>query len=148
MLLSVRDPDRWEPSYRETIGEMCRGESLMPLLSRARREIDPRWARYLELVERLLWGPESPFGAGHDPESMKAQMTAYNESVKRAIPSERLLVWEVGEGWQPLCEFLGVPVPEGPLPHVNDRETFVNRVIDGALAALGAWGAERPAPAS
>jgi creatinine amidohydrolase/Fe(II)-dependent formamide hydrolase-like protein len=48
-------------------------------------------------------------------------------------------VWEVSEGWAPLCEFLEVPVPGEPLPHANDRETFVGRVIDGALAALQAW---------
>jgi hypothetical protein len=65
-------------------------------------------------------------------------MLAYNESVKAAIPPERLLVWEVAEGWAPLCEFLEVPVPGEPLPHANDRETFVGRVIDGALAALQA----------
>ena len=55
------------------------------------------------------------------------------------VPAERLLVWEVGEGWEPLCEFLGVDVPDGPLPHANDRETFSERVIGGALDALQAW---------
>jgi len=44
------------------------------------------------------------------------------------VPSERLLVFEAREGWQPLCEFLGVDVPEGePFPHVNDSAAFVTR---------------------
>jgi hypothetical protein len=38
-----------------------------------------------------------------------------------------------------LCDFLEVPVPAEPLPHVNDRETFLGRVIDGGLAALQSW---------
>jgi hypothetical protein len=124
---------------------MCHGDSLMPLLSNARREIDPRWQRYLELVDDLLWGPRSPFGNGRSPQQMMDQMVSYNEQVKREIPAERLLVWEVGEGWEPLCEFLEVEVPAEPLPHANDRETFLARVTDGAIDALHAWKSEREA---
>jgi hypothetical protein len=139
VLLSVRDPEAWERSYRETIWEMCFGDSLIHHLSAARREVDARWRRYLLLVDRMLWGERSPFAAGRSPEQMIAQMSAYNDAVKRSIAPERLLVWEVGEGWEPLCEFLGVPVPDAPLPHENDRETFRGRVTEGALATLQAW---------
>ena len=62
-------------------------------------------------------------------------------------PPERLLVWEVGEGWEPLCEFLDVPVPAEPLPHENDRETFFGRVIGGAIGALQEWQEGRAAAA-
>ena len=48
-------------------------------------------------------------------------------------------MWSVTEGWEPLCEFLQAPVPDEPLPHVNDRETFLGRVIDGGIAALQTW---------
>jgi Sulfotransferase domain len=49
----------------------------------------------------------------------------WNEEVKRRVPDERLLVYEVKEGWEPLCDFLGVAVPDGePFPHLNDAETF------------------------
>lgn len=148
VLLSVRDPQAWEPSYRETIGEMCHGDSLIRLLSDARREIDPRWRRYLELVEDLLWGPRSPFGEGHDPQRMMDQMVRFNECVQETIPAERLLVWDVTQGWGPLCEFLEVPVPDEPLPHANDRETFRGRVVDGAIDALAAWKADRESAAA
>ena len=55
------------------------------------------------------------------------------------MPPERLLVWKVTEGWEPLCEFLGVEVPAEPLPHENDRETFIDRVSGGAIEALARW---------
>ena len=139
VLLSVRDPAGWERSYRETIWDMCFGDSLVSHLSAARREVDPRWRRYLELVDRMLWGERSPFGGGREPEQMIEQMVAYNDGVIEAIPAERLLVWDVREGWEPLCAFLEVPVPDEPLPHENDRETFRGRVTEGALAALQAW---------
>ncbi|HKH79361.1 MAG TPA: sulfotransferase, partial [Solirubrobacteraceae bacterium] len=77
--------------------------------------------------------------AGHSPAELIEQANAHNEAVKRTVPPERLLVWEVTEGWEPLCEFLEVDVPAEPLPHVNDRDTFLERVTYGALDALQAW---------
>jgi sulfotransferase family protein len=140
VVLSVRDPEAWERSFRETIWTMCHGGSLMPLLARARSEVDPRWGRYMELVDRMFWGPHGTFAAGHaEPAQLIEQMVRHNEQVKRAVPAERLLVWDVVEGWGPLCEFLGVAVPSGPLPHANDRDTFLGRVIGGALDALALW---------
>jgi Sulfotransferase domain len=139
VLLSVRDPQAWERSFSETIETMSHGRSLMPLLAHARAEIDPRWKRYLALVDRMFWGPQGTFAAGYEPQQLIEQMERHTEAVRRAVPAERLLVWEVGDGWDPLCEFLEVDVPSGPLPHANDRGTFLERVIGGALDALQAW---------
>ncbi len=139
VLLSVREGQAWERSFRETIWTMCFGESLMPLLSRARGEVDPRWRRYLALVDRMFWGAQGTFAAGHSPAELIEQMVAHNEQVEQTVPPERLLVWEVTDGWEPLCEFLGVDVPDGPLPHANDRDTFLARVTEGAIGALHAW---------
>jgi hypothetical protein len=140
ILLSVRDPESWERSFRDTIWTMCHGRSLMTLLSDARAEVDPQWRKYLALVDRMFWSGEAPFAAGHaQPAQLIEQMVAYNEQVKRTIPSERLLVWQVTDGWEPLCDFLEVDVPSEPLPHVNDRETFVDRVTEAAIGALNVW---------
>jgi hypothetical protein len=140
VLLSVRDAEKWEPSFRETIWDMCFGESLIRLISSARGQVDPQWSRYLRLVDRMFWSEEGTFSAGHDtPEKLMEQFERHNEQVKAVVPPERLLVWSVAEGWEPLCDFLDVPVPAEALPHVNDRETFLGRVIDGGLAALQAW---------
>ena len=43
------------------------------------------------------------------------------------IPPERLLVFEAKQGWEPLCKFLGVPVPATPYPSENTREEFKKR---------------------
>lgn len=39
--------------------------------------------------------------------------------VKNTVPKENLLIWQVKDGWKPLCDFLKMPVPEGPIPHDN-----------------------------
>ncbi len=146
VLLSVRDPESWEPSFRETVWNMGHGESLLRLLSSARGHVDPTWRNYLAFVDRMFWSPEGTFAAGHQqPQEMIDVMNAHNELVKRTVPAERLLVWKPADGWEPLCNFLEVDVPAEPLPHVNDRETFLNRVIDGALSALVASRAEAAA---
>jgi hypothetical protein len=54
--------------------------------------------------------------------------------VKRTVRSDRLLVYEVSEGWGPLCAFLGVPVPESkPFPRLNDTAEFRARIRRGIL---------------
>jgi Sulfotransferase domain len=149
VLLSVRDPQKWERSFRETIVGLRHGESLMRLLASARGEVDPHWKRYLALVDRMFWGPQGTFAEGYsEPQQLIEQMTRHNEEVQRVVPSERLLVWDVTEGWGPLCEFLGVEVPAEPLPHANDRDTFLERVSYGAIDALQAWREERTAAAT
>lgn len=40
------------------------------------------------------------------------------------MPAEKLLVYEVRQGWGPLCEFLGVEAPQEPFPHLNERDQF------------------------
>ncbi len=149
VLLSVRDPHAWERSFRETIWNMGHGESVLRLLSSARAHVDPQWRDYLALVERMFWGPQGTFAAGHSqPEQLIAEFERHNAEVRATVPAERLLVWQVREGWEPLCEFLEVPVPAEPLPHVNDRETFLGRVADGAIATVAAWREEQLAMAA
>jgi hypothetical protein len=147
VLLSVRDPERWEPSFRETIVDMCHGESLIRLLSSARAHVDPTWSRYLQLVDKMFWSEKGTFPEGHSPDDLIAGFIAHNEEVKRVVPADRLLVWEVTEGWEPLCAFLDVPVPDQPMPHANDRATFLGRVIGGAVTTLHSWHAEQGASA-
>jgi Sulfotransferase domain len=144
VVLSTREPVAWEKSFRETIWNMCFGESLIRLLSSARAQIDPHWERYLALVDRMFWTGSSAFAPQHEePAHLIAAMERHNEAVERTVAPERLLLWRVDEGWEPLCEFLAVPVPDEPLPHLNDRATFHERVIGGAIGALHAWQQEQ-----
>jgi hypothetical protein len=109
VLLSVRDADKWFESTRDTI----LGEDIRQIAA-----MTPDKAFFDECVFRDF--------VGHFGE--RAYITDYfrrhNEAVIAAIPKERLLVYEMGQGWEPLCDFLGVPVPNTPFPHVNTRADF------------------------
>jgi len=63
----------------------------------------------------------------HDRDFMVAYFRRHTDEVVRTIPKERLLVYETGQGWEPLCKFLKVPVPAEPYPLVNTREEFLAR---------------------
>ena len=52
----------------------------------------------------------------------------HNRHVIESVPADRLLVHEVGAGWEPLCEFLQVPVPAADYPHTNTTHEFQQRV--------------------
>lgn len=69
-----------------------------------------------------------------DRETLLKGYELHYNNVRQAIPPERLLEYNVKEGWEPLCTFLKVPVPDVPFPHVNDR--FKVQVIMNTLSLI------------
>jgi hypothetical protein len=117
VLLSVRDPERWYASVRNTI-HLNTVESL--------RSGDEATRARGEWVNRQIW--EANFdGRVEDKDRAIAVYEAHNARVQAEIPAERLLVYEPGGGWEPICEFLDVPVPDEDFPHVNTTEDFRER---------------------
>lgn len=64
-----------------------------------------------------------------DRDAAIAAFHAHNADVRARAPRERLLEWTAKDGWEPLCEALGLPVPSEPFPRVNTREEFIARVV-------------------
>jgi hypothetical protein len=62
--------------------------------------------------------------------------SAHNRRMKELVPKEKLLVYDVKQGWAPLCAFLNVPVPEAPFPRVNDSKQMQRNYV--FLQAYGA----------
>jgi hypothetical protein len=69
----------------------------------------------------------------------------HNETVEQVIPPERLLVYDVAEGWAPLCAFLGVPVPDTPMPKANSTEEFQREMAGRAEDMIRRLAAAAPA---
>jgi hypothetical protein len=113
VLLSVRDADSWWQSADQTI---FRGIQVA-------EERAPEWyAMVRELfTRRFVWPPD-------DETAAKAAFERHNARVRARVPPERLLEWRAGDGWEPLCERLDVPVPDEPFPRVNTREDFLARL--------------------
>lgn len=141
VLLSVRDSADWARSMTATIWDVLYGDNLVHDLSSARARIEPGWRGYMELMA-AMWekcGLLPSNAAGPDQTALAGAFERYNEEVQRTVPADRLLVWKPADGWEPLCEFLQAPVPQTPLPRLNDAKMFKDRVIDASLASLGRW---------
>jgi hypothetical protein len=142
VLLSVRDADSWVRSMEQTITQVFMGDTLMYHLARAQYHIDPLYAAWIDLLTEMNWGDERGAFAGTngEPAAMGEAMERWNQTVIDTVPSDRLLVWHPKDGWEPLCELLDVPVPDQPVPNVNDTENFQkNLIMAPAINAINAW---------
>jgi hypothetical protein len=148
VVLSVRSAESWVRSMRATLWPFYFGPSPMHHVVEARRAIDPNWDRYVTFMTKLTFDPDTGSMAGdHETdEGLAAAMERWNARVIDDVPAERLLVWEPADGWEPLCEFLEVEVPEDPLPRVNDTAAFTEGILGGSLAVLNAWWDQRERP--
>jgi hypothetical protein len=106
IVLSVRDPDSWWTSASTTI---------FPALATyfAPNAPDDGWTR-------MGVGMMTRFTADwRDEDAAKAAFVAYNDAVRAAAPSDRLVEWQTSDGWEPICTALGLAVPQRPFPHLN-----------------------------
>lgn len=117
VVLTVRDPERWFESTQETI-------------------FAPHWVEYLRTVEMGTFIQRTVNDylqdRMHDRAHLIQRLREHNDEVRRSIPASRLLVFDVKEGWGPLCDFLEQPVPDRAFPHINDTQAtqdIINRII-------------------
>jgi Sulfotransferase domain len=97
-------------------------ETIFPVL---RKPVQPEHEEWRKMVHELLaLEIGEPWD---DPERAQAFYERHNEQVRREAPPDRLLEWRAQEGWEPLCQALGVPVPDEPFPRVNTREEWAAR---------------------
>ena len=115
VLLSLRDADRWHESVMNTIHPVM----TQPLPAEAPAALRDFHRMVHELIFERTFG-----GRLGDRAHAKRVYEAHNRGVVEAIPASRLLVYRPGDGWEPLCRFLGVPVPAEPFPHLNDTAEF------------------------
>ncbi len=127
IVLTTRDPQRWYESTRETIYHLSQMVQTPP--ARWLMEAHPQMRPFSTMTIDTIWGPDGHFGGRFEDEEHAIEVyEAHLEEVKQTIPSERLLVYELKHGWEPLCEFLECPVPDEPMPHVNDRAQLLRRI--------------------
>lgn len=145
VVLTVRDGDAWVRSMHDTIWGSLYGDTLMHDLAMATIRIDPAFASYAELMRAIFArsGLHADTPADRAPALSAAAMERRNEEIRQFVPQDRLLVWSPADGWEPLCEFVGAPVPQMPLPHANDAKTFADRTIAMCMASLNNWHAQQ-----
>lgn len=120
IILTTRSFDSWYESASETIYPVS--ASIPGWLT-----VVPKVRKIKEMTYGTIW--DRVFGGGfEDKENARAVFEKHEADVKAAFGPDRLLVFHPKEGWEPLCAFLGKPVPSIPFPNVNDRVEFQKRV--------------------
>ena len=131
VLLSVRDPEAW---YRSTLNSIHEAKEMAlrgELQGNTEEAPDPA---VMQMINGLIWNGTFK-GRFTDKEFALEVFRRHNEDVKSKVPADRLLVYEIKQGWGPLCDFLGVEVPDEPMPHLNDTDSFRNMFGMPALTA-------------
>jgi hypothetical protein len=106
VILTVRSAESWHASMEKTIFHSLRNST-------------DRDSVGIRLVAERVFG-----GRLDDPAHAMAIYEHNNREVQAVIPPERLLVHHLGDGWEPLCRFLGRPVPDMPYPRSNSAAEF------------------------
>ncbi len=136
VVLSVRDPERWYESTRNTIYEMSKitaGSRLSRVIFAFVGLFVPGVFEIGRMGNEIVW--QGTFDGKFEDKPYAIEVfNRHNEEVRRRVPQDRLLVYDVKEGWGPLCEFLSVEEPDKPFLRLNDAAEMRRRIL--AVRAL------------
>ena len=110
---TVRDPESWYKSVMNTI---------YPSITRV-DTIDEDGVSFHGMAKRMILD-ETFHGKLLDKDYALEVFAKHTENVKRIVPADQLLLYQVSEGWEPLCRFLGCEVPESEFPRANSTQSF------------------------
>lgn len=125
VILTVRDPESWYESVKRTIfsfepstGSKLKLLATMPFASKSRN-----FFKVIQHNNNVIW--KKLFNDNfEDKKAAISVYTSHIEEVKNTIPSSRLLIYNVQQGWEPLCYFLNANIPETEFPNTNKRNQF------------------------
>ena len=125
VILTVRDAGEWYDSFSATIRQFDAARGNHPVAH----------ANAIAAMGHKLIFEQVFADQAHDRTHAIAVFNAHIAEVQRTIPSDRLLTFDVREGWEPLCAFLGVPVPVITFPKLNSSKQFVETWKEEAAGA-------------
>ncbi|GAA2718664.1 MULTISPECIES: sulfotransferase family protein [Streptomyces] len=140
VILTTRDPHAWYASCRNTIFISYRKgvawRIILPLMRIPLLAADKRLRNFRPVFDGVF---RRHFGDRpiDDETTAVAVFQEHLRQVRAGVPGDRLLEYEVAQGWEPLCAFLGVPVPDVPFPHENDRRAWQRFTRKQVLRGLG-----------
>ncbi|KAI8059208.1 hypothetical protein BC940DRAFT_314174 [Gongronella butleri] len=117
VILTVRSAESWLKSVRKTIANVFKND------------LPPNHVGdVLRMLKKTCYVGLIGTDAFEDDEKMCELFRKHNQRIIDSIPAERLLIMNLGDGWEPLCKFLGKPIPDEPYPVTNSADEFVGRV--------------------
>jgi len=108
-----RPEDEWWASYSGTINKFW--------MHRTHLDMPPPVAAVFETMDKIV---VQDLIGGTDRDSAIKAYRRNNQQVRETIPEDRLLVFTPSDGWEPLCRFLDVNIPQGDFPRSHARDEF------------------------
>lgn len=140
VILWERDEEQWLASFDQGVLQAFGFHS--PLAMFVRRWIAP-WSGMVWPTTQ--WYGHAGWLRAADYEGMRKNVRQRGREhlamVRRSVKEGKLLEYRLGQGWEPLCEFLGCALPEEPFPHVNERDAFKKEAAHmlGHIYYLALW---------
>ena len=131
---STRSPESWAKSVMDTVFRIQPDNAQRSLGVRLIHALFPfKVGRPMARMLRSVVSPQT--NGDFTPDGLVKKFKEWEASVIAEAPKGKLLVFKAEQGWEPLCKFLGVPVPDEPFPHVNDTKEM--QKIIAAITAAG-----------
>jgi hypothetical protein len=127
VILNDRDPEEWYESFAKTVNTFVPQTFSQKFKIWKKGIGNPRFqniAKTLRLVEVYLLKRHYKGQFLNKAQTLKIYRD-FNDEIRRTVPAGQLLEYHISQGWEPLCEFLEVPVPDAPFPHRNARNQFI-----------------------
>ncbi len=129
LIHTTRDPDSWYKSMMSTIfwalnpsiGRKLNMMIRLPFSKTLRKRL--RILKYNGKMVKSFFGDDL-----HNKAKVLEHFNHYNQQVLASIPADKILIYDVKTGWEPLCKYLGVPVPSIPFPKSNTKDEFIYKV--------------------
>ncbi|GCB26243.1 hypothetical protein AAWM_09128 [Aspergillus awamori] len=133
-IVTERSPDKWVKSFNNTVGEAIMAGHRFPL--NILRRFNSEVGQFFNLAEVMYWAYSDGTNPGHpnNEAALRKNYVEYIQEVKKTLPKDRLLVvrLEDGLGWEEICPFLDVPIPEEKYPRGNEPDRF-HKIIEEYL---------------
>jgi len=137
VILVVRDDASWEKAVLNHISierkqflemwfQRCFGSIYRKVFNHSSRAFDI----YMDFFRSMALGPEDPNFRKANMDVMLPRYRQHNQYVQNNCPKDRLLVYRIGEGWEPICKFLGKPIPKEPFPHMNRLGSVIKELSE------------------
>jgi hypothetical protein len=129
LTLHPRGPEAW---YESTIDTIYFTETMWQF--KILEWLTPFGRKFGDMSRKLIWG-RSLKGTMNDKAAAIARYAQHIEELKAEVPADKLLIFRVDQGWEPLCAFLGVEKPDTPFPNLNDRAAVKKAIREVMLGS-------------
>ena len=122
VILNVRDPQEWYDSSYKTIYRI--------------QNYFPWWFPkiFVKMQQKLIW--EGRFeGRFEDRDFAIGNFIRHIEEVKEHVPEDKLLIYDVKDGWGPLCRFMQAEEPQKPFPHHHEQKEYLRYIRNVKIGA-------------